>query len=32
MISPEEPEEAPRNSEVLADSLPPPCDHNLEII
>ncbi|XP_044166242.1 uncharacterized protein LOC122950261 [Acropora millepora] len=31
MTSPEEPEEAPRNSEVLADSLPPPCDHDLDV-
>ena len=24
-------QEAPRNSEVLADSLPPPCDHDLDV-
>ncbi|XP_015779720.1 PREDICTED: uncharacterized protein LOC107357593 [Acropora digitifera] len=31
MTSPEEPEEAPRNSEVLPHSLPPPCDHDLDV-
>ena len=31
MTSPEEPKEAPHNSEVLADSLPPPCDHDLHV-
>ena len=31
MTSPKEPKEAPHNSEVLADSLPPPCDHDLHV-
>ena len=31
MTSPEEPKEAPHNSDVLADSLPPPCVHDLDV-
>ncbi|PFX17564.1 hypothetical protein AWC38_SpisGene18105 [Stylophora pistillata] len=31
MTSPEEAKEAPHNSDALADSLPPPCVHDLEV-
>lgn len=31
MTSPEESKEAPHNSDVLADSLPPPCVHDLDV-
>ena len=31
MTSPEEPKKAPHSSDVLADSLPPPCDRDQDV-